>query len=315
VETRRLSYFVRIAEDGSLTKAAGVLRIAQPALSRQIRLLEEELGVPLFSRTARGMQLTEAGEHLRASVAGPLRELELVLQNIRSFSSPIEGNIAIGMPSNIGDILARPLAFQMDADHPSIKLRIVEGCTGSLIDWLNRGIVDFALLEEGSRDERLADRELLVEPLMLVGAASSSLSEDRAIEFKAAAQLPLIMPAHHLGIRGALNDAAAAISATLNIRFQADAARLIKELVLSGMGYAILPMAYFKQEYAQGKLKCCPIINPDLLLTTFLSSRKNSQTNRASKNNLEQVVFKLLFELLHNASPSVIPSSGAEHHD
>jgi LysR family transcriptional regulator, nitrogen assimilation regulatory protein len=67
MENRRLSYFVRIAEDGSLTKAAGVLRIAQPALSRQIRLLEEELGVSLFSRTARGMQLTEEGEYLRAS--------------------------------------------------------------------------------------------------------------------------------------------------------------------------------------------------------------------------------------------------------
>lgn len=310
METRRLSYFVRIAEDGSLTKAAGVLRIAQPALSRQIRLLEEELSVSLFSRTARGMQLTEAGEHLRASVAGPLRELELALQNIRSFSSRIEGNIVIGMPPNIGNILATALAFRMDADHPSIKPRIVEGSTGSLIDWLNRGIVDFALLEEQSRDDRLSDRELLSESLMLVGAADSALSADRNIDFKRAAQLPLIIPSHHLGIRGVLNDAASAVGAALNIRFEADSARVMKDLVLSGMGYAILPMAYFKYEHAQGKLQCCPIVNPTLSLTTFLSSRKNSQTNRLSKNNLEQVIFKILFELMRNTPPS-----SNEHHE
>jgi LysR family transcriptional regulator, nitrogen assimilation regulatory protein len=310
VETRRLSYFVRIAEDGSLTKAAGVLRIAQPALSRQIRLLEEELGISLFSRTARGMQLTEAGEHLRASVAGPLRELELALQNIRSFSSRIEGNITIGMPPNIGAILATPLALRMDADHPSIMLRIVEGSTGSLIDWLNRGIVDFALLEEDSRDDRLSDHELLAENLMLVGAAGSALVAGRAVNFEAAAQLPLIIPPHHLGIRGVRNDAAGAAGTTLNMCFEADSAQVMKDLVSSGMGYAILPRGYFRQEHTQGTLKCCPIVNPAVSLTTFLSSRKNSQTNRSSRNNLEQVIFNSLFELMHNVSPS-----GVEHHD
>jgi DNA-binding transcriptional LysR family regulator len=302
VETRRLSYFVRIAEDGSLTKAAGVLRIAQPALSRQIRLLEEELGIALFTRTARGMQLTDAGEHLRASVAGPIRELELALQNIRSFSSRIEGNIAIGIPANIGELIAQPLAFRLDADHPNIKLRFIEGYTGSLIDWLNRGMVDFALLEEVSRDERLADRKLLTETLMLVGAVGDPLLTRQSIDFKHAAQLPLIVPSHHMGIRGSLNDATVATGVQLNLRFEAESARLIRELVLSGMGYTILPMAYFKQDYLQGKLACCLIDNPTMLLTTYLSSRKNSQSNRSSKHNLEQVIFRLVAELLHNSS-------------
>ncbi len=298
METRRLSYFVRIAEDGSLTKASGVLRIAQPALSRQIRLLEEDLGISLFSRTARGMQLTEAGEHLRAAVAGPLRELELALQNIRSFTSSIEGNIAIGLPPSVNEFVARPLALRMDADHPNIKLLLVEGYTGSLMDWLNRGIVDFALLEESSRDERLIDRKLSTEPLLLVGTVDSSLSMNQPIKFKDVAQLPLIIQSHHLGIRSTLNDAVAAVGATLNIRFQADSPRLIKELVLSGKGYAILPMSCFKEEYSQDRLLCCPIIDPNLSLTLFLSSRKNSQTNRLSRHNLEQVVFDYVLELV-----------------
>ena len=298
---RRLSYFVRIAEDGSLTKAAGVLRIAQPALSRQIRLLEEELGVALFSRTARGMQLTEEGEFLRAAVAGPLRAMELALQNVRSFSSRIEGNFAIGMPANIGAILAKPLALRMAADFPRIKLKIVEGFTGSLIDWLNRGILDFALLEEASRDARLTERELFSERLMLVGAPASALDPDHSMALRKVARLPLVLPSHHLGIRGVLNDALAKLQTPADIRLEADSPRLIKELVESGMGYAILPLAYFRPEYQAGKLQYCSIVNPTLTLSIFLAYRTNDRdtTNRIEGKMIEAITC-LMTELSHS---------------
>jgi LysR family nitrogen assimilation transcriptional regulator len=287
VENRRLSYFVRIAEDGSLTKAAGVLRIAQPALSRQIRLLEEELGVSLFNRTARGMQLTEEGEYLRASVAGPLRAVELALQNVRSFSSRVEGNFTVGMPSSIGEILARPLVLRMNADFPNIKLRMVEGLTASLADWLARGILDFALLEEASRDDRLTDRELSSQRLMLVGGPDSALTPDRPLAFEKAVRLPLILPTHHLGIRGVLTDALAKLRESADIRFEADSCRLMRELAESGLGYAILPLAYFRREYEAGKLRYCPIVNPKLTLPTVLSHRIN---NRSTLNRVEGMV-------------------------
>ena len=295
MEIRRLSYFVRIAADGSLTKAAGVLRIAQPALSRQVRLLEEELGVSLFSRTARGMQLTEEGEYLRASVAGPLRALELALQNIRSFSSRIEGNFAVGMPPSIGDILAKPLAMRMDADFPNIKLRIVEGPTGSLIDWLNRGMVDFALLEEASKDERLTDRALRSERLMLVGPPESDLDPSHVVTFKKAARLPLILPSHHLGIRSVLNDAVVKSRTTLNIRLEADSTRLTKELVASGIGYGMMPFSYFRNEYGEGKLSYAPIVGPTLTLSLFLSSRRH---NRAAGDRIEGVIIENILSVM-----------------
>ena len=82
MENRRLRYFLQIAEEGSMGRAASVLGIAQPALTRQVRLLEEALGVPLFIRTQRGMQLTEDGEQLRAAIKKPLQEIELALQNV-----------------------------------------------------------------------------------------------------------------------------------------------------------------------------------------------------------------------------------------
>ena len=80
-------------------RAASVLGIAQPALTRQVRLLEEALGVPLFIRSRRGMQLTEDGEQLRAAIRKPMREIELALQNVGAPSAPIEGIVVLGMPS------------------------------------------------------------------------------------------------------------------------------------------------------------------------------------------------------------------------
>src|ERR1700755_2078785 len=105
--------------------------------------------------------------------------MELALQNVRSLSPRIEGSFAVGMPSSLGSILAAPLVLRMNAEFPNIKLRIMEGITGSLIDWLHRGMLDFALLEEESRDDRLTDRQLFSERLVVVGGARSLVNPKR----------------------------------------------------------------------------------------------------------------------------------------
>lgn len=297
MEIRRLRYFVRIAEDGSLTKASGVLRVAQPALTRQMRLLEEELGVPLFNRTARGMRLTDEGEYLRTAVAGPLRALELALQNVRTRSPRLEGNFAIGMPSSIGDVIATPLVQRMQTDFPNIKLRVMEGITGSLIDWLHRGMLDFALLEEESRDERLTDLELTRERLMLVGPPGGVINPKRTIAFEKAVRLPLLLPTHHLGIRGVVNDELAKQRLSADIRFEADSSRLLKDLVAAGMGYAILPLSYCREEHRAGTLQCMPLVKPTLLLSTFLSYRTS---HRATTNRVEGLVIQTITRLMRS---------------
>jgi len=90
MELRRLRYFLRIAAEGSLGSAARSLHIAQPALSRQMQLLEADLGVQLFQRVPRGMQLTEEGDYLREALSHPVQQIEAALQNARSFSTRVE---------------------------------------------------------------------------------------------------------------------------------------------------------------------------------------------------------------------------------
>jgi DNA-binding transcriptional LysR family regulator len=289
---------MRIAEDGSLTKASNVLRIAQPALSRQMRLLEEELGVSLFNRTARGMRLTEEGAALRASVAGPLRELELALQNIRSFPFAAEANIAIGLPTGLADILATPLALRIDQAFPNIKLRIVEGLTGSLIDWLSRGVVDFVLLEEEAHHDQLQEHRLAVLPLVLAGGTVSHLPAGQPVAFGEAVKLPLILPSHHLGLRAVINDAAMRGQAKLNIRMEADAVRLTKDLLRDGMGYAIMPACYCKTETDRGQLQIWPLTDPALTVDIVIASRKNSQITGPRVGAIEELISRISLELL-----------------
>jgi len=303
MEIRRLSYFVRIAEDRSLTKAAGILRVAQSALSRQIRLLEEELGVTLFSRTARGMRLTDEGEYLRSAVAGPLREVELALQNIRTLPTLVEANFAIGMPPGLADILARPLALGLAKSFPNMEFRLIEGPTGGLVDWLNRGMVDFALLEETSRNDQIEERHLMSLPLALAGLPDGKLPRRQSLTMDDVMKLPLILPSHHMGVRGAINDAVGRTSAKPNICFQADAPRLARDLAKEGIGYAVLPESYFQQELSDGSLCAWPIVDPPMWIDISLASRKGHQTSQRQFGVVQDAIAAMAYERIGASMP------------
>ncbi len=278
MEIRRLSYFVRIAEDGSLTRAANMVRVAQSALSRQMRLLEEELGVTLFERTARGMRLTGDGERLHSAVAAPLRELELAIQGIRSGASSGAAHLALGLPASVADLMGRSLALQLRSAFPDIRFRLIEGPTGGLGDWLARGMIDFAVLEEVSRNDLLVEQKLLSLPFMLVGAPGIETPSGSSVGIDEALALPLIVPSHHLGIRAAINDAAHRSGLSLDIQMEADSTRLIKELVQSGIGYALLPERYVMEAVSAGDLRGWALGGPVLALDILFSSRKASQS-------------------------------------
>ncbi len=179
MEIRRLQYFVCIAELGSLGRAADILRIAQPALTRQVRLLEQELGVTLFTRTRRGMHLTDEGSQLLSDVTEPLRQLEGALQNMRSLTSGLSGHVAVGMTPTVTYFLAQPLLERMAEVAPDVVLRIVEGTGLHLGEGLMTGELDMGLLYEALHDHRLVNRDLLTEELVVVGSPQSGLAPER----------------------------------------------------------------------------------------------------------------------------------------
>ena len=168
MDIKQLKTFICVAETGSLSAASDRLRLAQPALSRQIKLLEHKSGAQLFHRSVKGMTLTESGEKLLSRVSGIIRQLEQAVDEVRSSAESITGNVAIGLMPSINSVLAVRLIEKVKNELPHVTLRIVEGYSGHLIEWLHRGDLDISFLYGPTHDLHLRCKGLLYENIALI---------------------------------------------------------------------------------------------------------------------------------------------------
>lgn len=139
MDLKQLKAFATLAEFGSFSRAGAVLSVAQPVLSRQIKALEQELGIELFYRNGRGIVLTEAGKLLHGYAGGVLDTVTRAASEVMALRSSPRGTIAIGMPPSVGSVLTVPLVQCFRAEFPLISMRVVEGFSGHLLEWLITG--------------------------------------------------------------------------------------------------------------------------------------------------------------------------------
>jgi LysR family transcriptional regulator, nitrogen assimilation regulatory protein len=277
---RRLTYFIRVAELGSLNRASEALRIAQPALSRQIRMLEEELGVVLFERTVRGMKLTEQGDRLRAEVAGPLRQLDFAFGNVRLSGNQIAGALDIGMTPELRGILAGPLLGRILSEEPGIAVRIVEGEVDHLAEWAVRGELDLIAFAGVCPHDGVIDRPLLVEDLVLVGAADSDLRADVPVRFDDLTRLPMVLPQARGGIVPLLEKPAYVNKATLDVVLRVNSLELLKDVVGRGLGYTVLPLSAIGREVENGLLRYAGVLDPGLSQEVCIGATRECRVPR-----------------------------------
>ena len=171
VNLKQLEYFVAVAELGSFSKAAVILNIAQPALSRQVRLLETDLHVTLLMRNGRGVVLTEAGKRLFDHSVGILQLMSRVREDIEASRDEPAGRIVVGLPPSMGRLLTLPLVEGFRRALPKARLAIVEGLTTHLAEWISTGRVDIGLLHNPEPQPVLEVTPVLEEPLGLVSLA------------------------------------------------------------------------------------------------------------------------------------------------
>lgn len=176
MDLRQLTALVTVAEVGSVTKAAQLLHLVQPAVTRQIRSLEEEVGVPLFDRTRQGMTLTPAGELLVERARRALHELALARTEIRPSGGGVTGIVRVGLLESALDVLAEPLATAVARRHPGIELRLLTAYSGYLRDWLDSGDIDMSLLYNLDDTASLTMVPLSRTPSPRYGPASGSRS-------------------------------------------------------------------------------------------------------------------------------------------
>ena len=182
MDLKQLEYFVRVAELGSFTRAAQALDVAQPALSRQVRLLEVELRQNLLIRNGRGANPTEAGLLLLAHARGILHQVERAREELGRVRGALAGRVAIGLPPSLSRVLAVPLMRAFRQQLPQVSAAISEGLSVNMQEWLTTGRLDIAVLYNAQPAPGLEIGPLLEEELVLVQARPAGLPPHLADE-------------------------------------------------------------------------------------------------------------------------------------
>ncbi len=241
---KQLEYFVRVAELGSFSKASLILNIAQPALSRQVRLLETDLRVTLLIRNGRGVVLTEAGKRLFDHSVGILQLMSRVREDLESTRNEPAGRIVVGLPPSMGRLLTLPLVEGFRRSVPKARLAIVEGLSAHLAEWISTGRVDVGLLHNPESQAALELMPVLDEPLGMVSPAGAKpgkkVGAGDTVTLTELTQFPLILPERSHAIRKLLETQAALSGHKLNVALEISSVQSILELVLAGHGNAIL---------------------------------------------------------------------------
>ena len=280
MDLKQLKAFATIAEFGSFSRAGAILSVAQPVLSRQIKALEQELGVELLYRNGRGIVLTEAGKLLSAHAASVLESVGRATTEVSAYKSSPRGTTAIGMPPSVGSILTLPLVPCFRAAFPLVTLRVVEGFSGYLLEWLATGRIDVAVLYNAPRMSTLRSEPLLREDIMLLGPASNPANlPSGPIPAGALTELPMILPGRPHGLRLILDAILGNAKVRPRIDLEVDAMTSTLRLVEQGFGYTLLSHAPARDLIEEGRIISWPVIEPhltrDLILVT---STQNAMT-------------------------------------
>jgi len=278
VDVKQLKALITVAEVGSVTRAAELLHLVQPAVTRQIRTLEQELGVALFERTRQGMRLTEAGSIMVDRARRALGELERARAEVRPTPGVVTGIVTVGLLESASDLLAEPLVSAVARDHPGIELRLITAYSGHLQQWLDAGDLSLTLLYNLDSTPSLNARPLVWENLWAVAPAAEGLRADRPVPFAQAAAHPLVMPAVGHALRTLIDAAAARAGADLEIAVQTNSMRVQKRLVLAGHGWTILPGVGIAEDVAAGTLSAAPLCEPDVWRSIVLGTQRAGRT-------------------------------------
>jgi LysR family nitrogen assimilation transcriptional regulator len=300
VNLKHLRYFVEIIEQGSLMRAAETLFVAQPSLSQHIRNLEQELGVKLFDRSVKGMVPTEAGQELLQHARVILAHVDSAEEAVRARSAEPQGSVVLGLPPSVSAILTVPFVVEMQRVLPNVSLRIAEGYSGYVLNWLQAGQVDLGVLYGIQRAPGIVARELFQEQLYLI--CPPGFAGDRtSVPFHDLGAVGLVLPGRHHGLRDTLERFARDHDVPLDVKVEVDAFTQMKALVAHDVGCTVLPYGAVKDEVARGELGAMRIVEPTVERTMYLaqaSGRPATRAQRATEELLERCVRECVAEPL-----------------
>lgn len=279
MDMRELRSFFYIARLRSFSRAAAELRIAQPALSRQIRKLEEELGVTLLTRHAKGVELTHAGEIVLKRAEVLIQAVRQIKTEVNESAAVVSGQITVAMPPAVGSIILPTLLRRFRTDYPNVSVHLMEGIGQTLHGWLSAGRVDAAIMHNPPPMRLVRVEPLVHEALYVIGP--SGKTRPASYELRDLANLPLVLPGYPHFARLLVEQAAAEQGIELQIAVEVDGAALTCDLVAAGFGYGISTYAAVSRRLGRGDLRAAPFVDRKLYSTVGVGYRDSEAASPA----------------------------------
>ena len=289
MELRQLRYLVALADERHFTRAAERMRIAQPALSQQVRKLERETGVPLVDRTTRRVHMTEAGELLVAHARRVLAELDDARAELQQLTGLLSGRVTIGLTQTPGPLDIVRLLAGFHARHAHVELAVREDLSTTLADALRDDALDLAFLsivEEADR-RGLELRPLAVEPLVAVLPEGHRLAGRARLRIADLAGEELVAFTEGATIRTAVERAAREAGFEPRLAFETNELSRARALVAAGLGIAVMPRS--DAEAPGPPVRVAALRAPTLVHRISLCWRAGKRHAPATRAVLEQV--------------------------
>ncbi|MBD3657017.1 MULTISPECIES: LysR family transcriptional regulator [Marinobacter] len=267
IDLRQLNTFLTVADTGSFSRASEKLFVAQPALSRQIRMLEEALNVEVFVRHGRGVVLTAAGELLYERARTLLQSLERTQADVTAVAGEVTGQVVLGLLPTVTHGFSGTIVEQYRKRFPQVHLAVKSAMSGTLQQMVMQHRVNLAITYNHSNHKNLRYRPLIEERLYLISPTNTKVSNRSEITLDEVLDLPMVMPEEKHGLRVAMEKEAAERKKTLKLALEVSAWPMLTDMVRRGLGYTILSSAAVHDMTQRKEVVAIPITAPEIKRT------------------------------------------------
>lgn len=290
MELKQLEYFMAVCKELHFTRAAESLGIAQPSLSQQIRLLEHELGTPLFDRSGKRTALTEAGRILQAHGFNVFHELSQARAAIGELQGLSRGSLKIGALLTVVHSILPPNVASFHRLYPQLELSVLGLRTGDIYDGLIRNELDLGIVYLPAEREELESVPLYEETLAVAAPAEHPLASGPDVELDALRDVPCVLLPKSYALRRLIDARCAELGFAPKPALEMTTMESIIAMVEQGVGVAVLPESYLR-DLARPRLATLPLRSPSLSLDIGVVYRKNKHLCAASRAFLEHLTF------------------------
>jgi LysR family transcriptional regulator, nitrogen assimilation regulatory protein len=260
MKIRQLQYFLRVVEMQNITRAAESLHVAQPALSQQINLLEDELGVKLLARGSKGVLATTEGQLLYRHAQTILRQVESTKSLLNKATSQLSSSVSIGLASSTARLICLPLLMAAKEACPSVVIEIVDTPSADLTKLVMQGRVDFAVSPDQQIIKGLVRMPLFTEELYLITHESTKFKRTR-VSVEEMSDLSFILPSPPNQLRTLFDQLFHAERRTYNLFAEASTTAILVPMVSAGLAATVLPFSAFKPELQSNQIRSHRIVN------------------------------------------------------